>query len=450
LAGLLALLSAALGQQPPRRALLLVSIDGMGADYLLKADEYQLKIPVLRRLMRDGARASGVTGVLPTVTYASHTTLLTGASPAKHGIYNNSTFDPLGRNSNGWYWYAEDIRVPTLWQAASQAGYVTGSISWPVSVGAAGVRYLIPEYWRAAPEEDIKLVRALSTPGILQELEKSAGKYVVDLDKALPADWARTRYAAALLREKGVRFLTLHLGAVDHVEHASGPYSPESFAALEEIDRMLAVLEESLEAAAPGAAICIVSDHGFARTDTLLSLNAAFARAGLITPNPNRSSRSSTVNAWRAQAWSSAGSAAIMLKDPKDEKTRARVEALLKELAADPANGIVKILDRRQIAEMGGPPDAAFFVDVKPGFVIVSGTEGPLLRTVRTGGAHGYSPEHPELLASFIFAGPGVKKGLDLGRIDMRSIAPTLAGFLEVPLPSAELPPLDLAGAGSR
>src|ERR1035438_1061183 len=81
--------------------------------------------------------------------YPSHTTIVTGVWPAKHGIYTNTTFDPLGMNFEGWYWYSEDIAVPTLWEAAAKAGMIVGSVSWPVSVGAKGIRYNVPEYWRA-------------------------------------------------------------------------------------------------------------------------------------------------------------------------------------------------------------------------------------------------------------------------------------------------------------
>src|SRR4051812_19793586 len=143
------LLIAAAQAQSPHPGLVLISIDGMHPDNILQADKYGLKIPNLRRILRDGAHAKSVRGVLPTVTYPSHTTMLTGVWPDKHGIYNNVTFDPLGKNLTGWYWYSEDIRVPTLWQAAANAGYIVGSVSWPVSAGAPGVRYGIPEYWRA-------------------------------------------------------------------------------------------------------------------------------------------------------------------------------------------------------------------------------------------------------------------------------------------------------------
>jgi len=81
----------------------LLSIDGLKPDYVLDADRHGLKVPNLRRLVAEGAAATGVQGVTPTVTYPSHTTLVTGVSPAIHGILNNSPFDPMNTNASGWY-----------------------------------------------------------------------------------------------------------------------------------------------------------------------------------------------------------------------------------------------------------------------------------------------------------------------------------------------------------
>src|SRR5581483_7871806 len=170
------------GQRP---ALLLISIDGMRPDYVTKASEHGLKIPTLLELLKKGAHATGVRGVLPTVTYPSHTTLVTGVWPVRHGIYSNTTFDPLHKNMGGWYWYSRDIRVPTLFQAVSHAGLRVASLSWPVTVAASGIAYLIPEYWRAATPDDLKLVDALSTPGLFPHLESELGPYLTDLNRAL-------------------------------------------------------------------------------------------------------------------------------------------------------------------------------------------------------------------------------------------------------------------------
>lgn len=125
----------------------LISIDGRRPDYVTEADRHGLAVPNLRRLLRDGSYASGVVGVVPTVTYPSHATLVTGVSPARHGIHSNTTFDPLAKNQGGWYWYAKDVRVPALWDAVAERGLTSANVHWPVTVGAR-ITYNLPQYWR--------------------------------------------------------------------------------------------------------------------------------------------------------------------------------------------------------------------------------------------------------------------------------------------------------------
>ncbi|MGH9847658.1 MAG: alkaline phosphatase family protein [Blastocatellia bacterium] len=71
------------------RPLLVISVDGLDYRYLRDADKLGLKIPTLRRLMREGEVTEGIEGVFPTVTWPSHTTMITGVAPAEHGIFNN-------------------------------------------------------------------------------------------------------------------------------------------------------------------------------------------------------------------------------------------------------------------------------------------------------------------------------------------------------------------------
>ena len=95
---------------PPH--VVMISIDG------LKPEAYTqpgpADVPTLRKLAAEGAFARGVVGIFPTVTYPSHTTLITGVTPAVHGIYNNRILDAEDRSDAGWYWYARDITAPTL------------------------------------------------------------------------------------------------------------------------------------------------------------------------------------------------------------------------------------------------------------------------------------------------------------------------------------------------
>jgi predicted AlkP superfamily pyrophosphatase or phosphodiesterase len=182
--------------------------------------------------------------------------------------------------------------------------------------------------------------------------------------------------------------------------------------------------------------ICVVSDHGFTRTDHNLNLLSAFVAEGLVTMASGR------VSDWKAYPQGDGGSAAVVLKDPHDEATRTRVAQLLDRLAKSTDSGIARILGPKEIASFGGWPGAAFWVDMQPNFAVVA--TGPLMQAKKVGGTHGYLPTHPELLASFFIAGPRVRAGADLGEVDMRAIAPTLAQALGLKMTSADLEALPI------
>ena len=88
---------------------------------------------------------------------------------------------------------------------------------------------------------------------------------------------------------------------------------------------------------------------------------------------------------------------------------------------------------------MGGDPAAQFWVTMRTGFMVSATLQPSIVSIVSARGAHGHAPTLPEVAATFMIAGDGIRNGHDLGTIDMRSIAPTLAKFMEVPFPSAEL-----------
>jgi predicted AlkP superfamily pyrophosphatase or phosphodiesterase len=413
---------------------LLISVDGMKPEAILDAQSHGLKVPNLRAFMTDGAYATRVRGVLPTLTYPSHTTLLTGASPARHGIIDNTTFDPMLKNAQGWYWYAEDIKVPTLWDAAGAAHLKTANVYWPVSVGAR-IAYNLPQIWRTGSDDDLKLQRALSTSGLEQELSAELGRYPGGMEETVADDEIRARFAIRLLEKKHPDFFTVYLTGLDTEEHASGPFSPRSNETLERLDSVVGSLRAAAEKAAPGrATVCVVSDHGFAPIEHDVNLYAAFLDAGLFTVG-----KDNKVSDWKAMLWPAGGSAAVVLADQKDEVIRAKVKALLDKLAADPANGIDRIWSREEIQKGRGFPNAEFLVSLKIGYETAYSLALPLITKPGNLGMHGYVPERSEMRSSFFIVGPQVAKGRPLGEIDMRQIAPTLADILHVRLAAAEM-----------
>ena len=116
-----------------------------------------------------------------------------------------------------------------------------------------------------------------------------------------------------------------------------------------------------------------------------------------------------------------------------------RPGALLRRLRADPRNGIETVMTGAEARAAGGFPDAAFVVGGRAyaeGTARVQPAAYGASSTLH--GEHGYLPDNPDMDASFFVAGPGIAPGSDLGRIDMRDVAPPLASLLHVSLPAAE------------
>jgi predicted AlkP superfamily pyrophosphatase or phosphodiesterase len=410
--------------------LVLISIDGLRPDDLYADGEAAAPLPNLRALVRDGSHASRVRGVLPTLTYPSHATLITGVSPGRHGVGSNLTFDPEFKNQIGWYWYASDFKVGTLWQAAKRSGRTTANVHWPVSVGAA-VDANLPQIWRTGTADDRKLLAALATPGLLPMLEADLGAYPDGIDESVEGDERRVRFAARLFESRKPGFMTVYLAGLDHEEHRHGAGSAEARDALVRLDRAVGDLIGALRRTDADTMVALVSDHGFSPLQKDVNLFGAFIQAGLITVDAK-----AQVTDWKAAIWPSAGSAAVVLRDPQDAVVRKQVVELLRRIAASPDNGIAEILDAQGIERLGGA-HADYMVLFERGYQIGRDPKAPLLADSGYRGMHGYSPNSEDMDAVFVVAGKGVPQRA-LGKIDMRDIAPTLAHLMGTTLPEAE------------
>lgn len=436
---------ASAGAGQGHRPVLLVSIDGLRPGDVLEAEARGLRLPNLRRFVTEGSYATGVTGNLPTLTYPSHTTLITGVAPARHGIVNNTTFDPNQMNYGGWYWYAADLGARTLWDAAHDAGLTTANVHWPVSVGARHLTWNLPQIWRSGHADDRKLLSALATPGLVAALEHDGREaYAQGIDESLDGDRNRTRFAVDLIRTRKPGFLTVYLASLDHEEHAAGPGSAAANRVLEALDGLVGHLAEAEFAAHPQAAVAVVSDHGFTATDTEVNLFRPFIEAGLITVSPD-----GKITGWEAMPWPSGGSYAVVLARPDDAALVSRVAGLLERLRSEPAARISRVLDRAGTAAAGGNPQASFYVDLLPGALTGPwrGPQEPASRPAAYKGMHGYFPSSPDMRSTFLIRGRGIAAGRNLGEIDMRAIAPTLARLMGATLAAAEQRAIELGEA---
>lgn len=423
------------GAEPPPRAAVVISVDGLRPACYTNPEASGVKVPNLRRLMERGVFASGVVGVLPSVTYPSHTTLITGVPPRIHGIESNTVFDPEKQTGDAWNWYAKYVKAPSLVSAAREAHLHTATIWWPVSVGI-GSDWNFPEFWRPGSESrvDLDLLDAVSTPGLIDAVTRERGRPF-----AYPiTDDERVDIAIHVLKAYAPELVLLHLVAVDSASHHFGPRAPETLAAVEATDTRIGLVLAALDqiGATERTAVMVVSDHGFLPVSRSLAPNTVLRGAGLVAVTPE-----GRVTSWQAFFHTHGGSAGLVLHDPAEEGLVARVRELFEPRVRDPRSGLRAILDSEQIARLGGAARWPLVLDAQEGFDFSPSVVGEWSAPSKGLGNHGYAPDRPDLFASLVLVAPGLSRRGDLGLVRMTAIAPTVGAYLGLHLgPDADAP----------
>jgi predicted AlkP superfamily pyrophosphatase or phosphodiesterase len=328
--------------------------------------------------------------------------------------------------------------VPTLYQAVEAQHRTAALILWPVTVGARA-SVVVPEYWRAGGPDDQKLLRALSTPGVLEEVARGEPGLWQALAPPDVKDRAPIAIARHVLATRRPDLMLVHISELDDVQHDHGPWSPEARAKLEAIDRELGALVGDLERSAEWkrTTLVVVSDHGFAPIDHEIRLGVLFARHGLV-----RSDGDGAVVEAGVGVIASGGSALVYVLDPK---RRAAIDGAIGELG----DLVARRIEHDELVALGGDPAAAFALVAAPGYELSEKRTGDLLIALSPQGTHGWPPDDPAMAASLIAFGPGVPH-VALGTVEMVDIAPTIARWLGVALPAATGAPIAaLIGTGS-
>jgi len=364
----------------PARTLLVISIDGLDHRYLRDADRVGAKIPSLRRMIAEGTWADGVIGVMPSSTFPSHTTMVTGARPHEHGILNNTD------QNNVRYWFSSQIKVPVLWDAAREAGLRTGVVDWPVTVGGR-IDFNFPEKFSAgdAGRMEMSAHREVSTPGLI---EKITDKYP-SFPRPIVDDRARTQAVLYLLKNEKVDLILVHLADHDADAHAHGPYSKPALATLELADEYVGTMMEVLP---KDGVIAIVSDHGFERVDRLVDPKTYSKGEMKVSSTLLTTSDPAVAEALR-------GKDGIGTEIPQSE-LRVHAPALAGLFAFQPAEHV-----NFGTGKLSSPR-----------------------------GSHGYWPQRYDYRSVFVLWGAGVKKER-LPEIEMIGIAGRLAAILGLSFP---------------
>ncbi|GJE99017.1 phosphodiesterase domain-containing protein [Phanerochaete sordida] len=220
-----------------RKTSLIVSIDGLRADYLDRG-----LTPHLLAIAKKGLRAKSMRPVFPTLTFPNHWALMTGLYAESHGIVANNFWDPQSHSEfhynrvescwNSSWWFGEP-----MWETAENAGIVTANLMWPgPPVTRRGVE---PTYF--VPWKD-------HVP-----LKEKHDQIMEWIDLPL---------------EKRPQLIMAYEPSLDQAGHLAGPKSDLVNRVLKQVDVFAKDIHDSLEARNLTDIIDVVfvSDHGM--TDT--------------------------------------------------------------------------------------------------------------------------------------------------------------------------------------
>ncbi|HEY4355053.1 MAG TPA: ectonucleotide pyrophosphatase/phosphodiesterase [Acidobacteriaceae bacterium] len=226
-----ALLCLAMPLRAQHRNVVLIAIDGLRGVDFASLTAKQTSLPNLAKFHAEGAVSEGLIGVFPTVTAPSMASLVTGVSPAVHGVLDNYAFDPERKMnaSDSANEYAELIHVPTLWSAAHEAGLRTASVYWPTTTTAV-MDADFPNHTQMRNYRDRLLYRAVATPGLVAEFEKEYGNLPTGSNSF--NEQVITEMSLFLIKTRKPNLLMIYFQDLDHAEHKNGPQSPEAYEVL--------------------------------------------------------------------------------------------------------------------------------------------------------------------------------------------------------------------------
>ncbi len=408
--------------RPRADHVILVSIDALRPAFY---EDDTWPAPTLQQLAGEGAVARSVRSVFPALTYPAHTTLVTGALPARHGVTHNRPFEPGGA-SGRWHWCADAIDAPTLWEAVAAAGGTCAAVGWPTTVGAA-LDWNVPDVWSPdRKDESVPEIRAHTTPpGLFEELEREATGALRPDNFALGTLARDDRIgdmAAYLFERHRPTLLLVHLVGTDHLQHENGGTNPKIRRAVAVADRAVGKLLEVAErvGARGRTAVVVTGDHGTTDVHTRLEPNVWLAGAGLLEEDGE----------WRALFQASGGSAFLRVRDPGDDGAASGVRETIGRIGAGP-RGLFRVVEREELDALGADPAAAFALAGEPGVVFGEDRSGPPLRAA-AGAGHGHHPDLEVMRTGLVAAGAGVRRRGTVPLLRLTDVAPLVAALLGV------------------
>ena len=315
------------------KPVLLLNVVGLTAKALRQ-------MPRLSRLASQGW-SSELATVLPAVTCTVQSTMLTGLSPAQHGIVGNGWyFRELG---DVFLWRQHNMLVSgeNIWEAARRQhpAYRAGNICWWYAMGMSTDLTVTPRPIYHA--DGRKSPDAYVRPAELHdELVTEYGdfplfQYWGPTATIRSTEWIvnSTRH---VMRNQSPNLLMAYLPHLDYDLQRFGPDSPQADRAAAELDRALAPLLD--EAQERGYTVIAVAEYGIEKAHTPVDINRVLRREGLLEVYVQDGREQ--LDPWTSRAFAVADHqvAHVYVPDPSDVE---RVAALLRGI-----DGVDEVLNR--------------------------------------------------------------------------------------------------------
>jgi len=449
-------------------------------------------MPFLGRLLAGGVRANLRT-IVPPLTPPAWTSLSTGRTPGHHGVFDFFRMDsPESRHIR--FSSSHDVAVPTVWDTASAAGLRVTALNFPLMFPAPKVAgHVVPGWvpWRQLrlachPADLFDRLKAL--PGFEPrelamdiKLEERATEGCSNAEEYAPWIELHIRREANwfsvfrhLVETEPSELTAVLFDGVDKLQHLCWRFidcDPGTAWAsewerrahelcLEYFRHLDGILERMCALVGPEASVVIASDHGFGPTRQVFHVNAWLERRGYLAWSKEQLEKQDPAGAllgvgqvarhtflmdWtrtRAFATTPTSNGVFIVRGDgnggpgvPESEYRAFRDRLASELLAerDPATGepLVSRIYTREEA-FSGP-----FMSMAPDLTL-SLADGGLVSILPS--EHLVSPR-PAVAGShrplgvFAAAGPGVRRGADLGEISILDVAPLLLYGLGLPVP---------------
>ncbi len=332
-----------------KKKLLLVSFDAVGSEYELPVLR---TLPNFRRAFANGSVYSGLRTVFISNTYPIHASIVTGVTPAGHGLISNTKLMPETTHPD-WNYDSRLLRMEPIWQTAAKAGLRTAAVMWPVTGYAKEIRWNIGEIM-ARPGENQIAANLRTCSKLTQILAVIRHGHILKGIEQPERDCFAAHCTRDIIRFFHPDLTLMHFTAYDTICHERGRGSEEALNALRDMDTYFGLLLDAID---DNTVVIGFSDHAQLNVHTAFDPNRILDAMGFLTYHDD-----GTCSDEKAVFQNAGGSSFFFNRSLSEQQVNAVRERIRSE------DAVRRLLSDAEMAESGYAGIAAFGICAQQGY----------------------------------------------------------------------------------